>query len=105
MVINERSVGDVAILEIHGRMTMHEGDEKFKEAIDRLVNGGKKKILVNYEACFYVDSTALADLIRGYTLTNKSGGDLKLLRLSKRVRDLLSATKLLRVFEVFGIKH
>ena len=40
-------------------------------------------------------------MVSGFTTVTNNGGQLKLLGLSKRVKDLLQITKLYTVFEVF----
>jgi anti-sigma B factor antagonist len=46
-----------------------------------------------------VDSAGLGEIVQCYTTVTKNGGSLKLLAVTKRIKDLLSITKLLTVFE------
>jgi anti-sigma B factor antagonist len=101
MQIAERSVGDIMILDIKGRITLGEGDELLKDKVNSLVNQGKKKIVLNLADVPYVDSAGLGEIVRTYTTVSRQGGSLKLLNLTKRITDLLSITKLLTVFETF----
>ena len=39
--------------------------------------------------------------MQSYATVNKNGGSLKLLNVTKRIKDLLSITKLLTVFETY----
>ena len=101
MVIEERVVGDVTILDLKGKMTLGEGDELLKDKINSLVNQGHKKLLLNLEGVPYIDSAGLGEVVRAYTTVSRQGGKLKLLNLTKRIEDLLTITKLITVFEVF----
>jgi anti-sigma B factor antagonist len=101
MQISERSVGDVAILDVKGRITLGDGDELLKDKVNSLVNTGKKKIILNLAEVPYVDSAGLGEIVRTYTTVSRQGGSLKLLNLTKRISDLLAITKLLTVFETF----
>jgi anti-sigma B factor antagonist len=101
MQIDERTVGDVVVLDLKGKVTLGEGDELLKDKVNSLVNQGKKKIVLNLEAVPYVDSAGLGEIVRTYTTVSRQGGSLKLLGLTKRITDLLSITKLLTVFETF----
>jgi anti-sigma B factor antagonist len=101
MQIAERSVGDVVVLDVKGRITLGEGDEVLKDKVNTLVNQGKKKIILNLADVPYVDSAGLGEIVRTYTTVSRQGGSLKLLNLTKRISDLLSITKLLTVFETF----
>jgi anti-sigma B factor antagonist len=101
MEIVERTVSDVTVLDLKGKMTLGEGDEMLKDKINSLLASGKKKLLLNLEAVPYIDSAGLGEVVRTYTTVSRQGGSLKLLNLTKRIEDLLSITKLLTVFDTF----
>ena len=101
MVIEERVIGDVTILDLKGKMTLGEGDELLKDKINSLIHQGQKKLLLNLEGVPYIDSAGLGEIVRTYTTVSRQGGHLKLLNLTKRITDLLSITKLLTVFETY----
>ena len=101
MQIEERTVGDVLVLDLKGKITLGEGDELLKDKVNSLVNQGQKKIILNLAEVPYIDSAGLGEIVRTYTTVSRQGGNLKLLNLTKRITDLLSITKLLTVFETF----
>jgi anti-sigma B factor antagonist len=101
MKIVERQVGDVVILDLHGKILIGEGDDALREAVSKLAGSGKTKILLNLADVPYVDSAGLGEIVRTYTTVSRSGGKLKLLNLTKKIQDLLSITKLLTVFETY----
>jgi anti-sigma B factor antagonist len=101
MKIVERQVGDVVILDLHGKILIGEGDDALREAVTRLSDSGKTKILLNLADVPYVDSAGLGEIVRTYTTVSRKGGKLKLLNLTKKIQDLLSITKLLTVFETY----
>jgi len=101
MEIAERTVTDVTVLDLKGKMTLGEGDELLKDKINSLLASGKKKLVLNLEGVPYIDSAGLGEIVRTYTTVSRQGGSLKLLNLTKRIEDLLSITKLLTVFETF----
>jgi anti-sigma B factor antagonist len=101
MQIEERTVSDVMILDLKGKITLGGGDEILKDKVNSLVNQGHKKILLNFADVPYVDSAGLGEIVRTYTTVSRQGGSMKLLNLTKRITDLLSITKLLTVFETF----
>jgi anti-sigma B factor antagonist len=101
MQIEERSVGDVTVLDLKGKMTLGEGDELLKDKINSLIHQGQRKLLLNLEGVPYIDSAGLGEIVRTYTTVSRQGGSLKLVNLTKRITDLLSITKLLTVFETF----
>lgn len=101
MQIDERTVGEVTILDLKGKITLNEGDEVLKDKINSLIMQGKKKILLNLADVPYIDSAGLGEIVRTYTTVSRQGGQLKLVNLTKRITDLLMITKLLTVFETF----
>jgi anti-sigma B factor antagonist len=105
MQIEERSVGDVVVLDLKGKITLGEGDELLKDKVNSLVNQGHKKIVLNLADVPYIDSAGLGEVVRTYTTVSRQGGSLKLLNLTKRITDLLSITKLLTVFETFDSEN
>ncbi len=96
-----RQVGDVTVIDAAGRITLGEGSSSFRDTIKDLVTKGDKKILLNLGEVSYIDSSGIGELVSGFTTVSNSGGKLKLLSLTKRVKDLLQITKLYTVFEVF----
>jgi len=105
MQIDERTVGDVVVLDLKGKITLGEGDELLKDKVNSLVNQGHKKIVLNLADVPYIDSAGLGEVVRTYTTVSRQGGSLKLLNLTKRITDLLSITKLLTVFETFDSEN
>jgi anti-sigma B factor antagonist len=101
MQIEQRSVADVVLLDLKGKITLGEGDELLKDKVNSLLNQGQRKIVLNLAEVPYIDSAGLGEIVRTYTTVSRQGGSLKLLNLTKRITDLLSITKLLTVFETF----
>lgn len=96
-----RQVGDVTVIDATGRITLGEGASTFRDTVRDLAGKGNKKILLNLSDVTYIDSSGIGELVSGFTTVTNHGGVLKLLGLSKRVKDLLQITKLYTVFEVF----
>lgn len=101
MEIQERTVQDVVVLDLTGKLTIGEGDELLKERISNLVQQGHRRLLLNLEDVPYVDSAGLGEIVRAYTTVSRQGGKLKLVNLTKRITDLLAITKLLTVFDTY----
>ena len=101
MQIDERTIGDVVVLDIRGRVMLGEGDELLKDKINSLLQQDKKQLLLNLENVPYIDSAGLGEIVRTYTTVSRQGGKLKLLNLTKRIQDLLAITKLLTVFDTY----
>ena len=98
--LTNRQVGDVTVVDAVGRITLGEGASTFRDSIRDLAAGGHKKILLNLAEVSYIDSSGIGELVSGFTTVANQGGSVKLLKLTKRVQDLLQITKLYTVFEV-----
>ena len=99
--LTTRQVGDVTVIDANGRITLGEGSSTFRDTIKDLTARGNKKLLLNLGEVSYIDSSGIGEMVSGFTSVTNQGGELKLLHLNKRVKDLLQITKLYTVFEVF----
>jgi len=102
MQIDQKMSGDVTVVHISGDITLNAGgDVLLKDKIQSLLQQGAKKIVLDLGGVAYVDSAGLGQLVQVYATTSHLGGSLKLLNLTKRLRDLLVLTKLLTVFDAY----
>ncbi len=99
--ISERQIGDITIFDLNGDLIFGQGNVALRSAIRRVLNEGKKKILLNFSGVGYVDSSGIGELITSFTAVNREDGQLKLLNLTERIKYLLEITKLLTVFDTF----
>ena len=101
MKSSTRQVDGVTIIDLSGRITLGEGSVILRDTVRDLLSKGNKKIILNLGDVSYIDSSGIGELVSGFTTVTNQGGILKLLGLTKRVKDLLQITKLYTVFEVF----
>jgi anti-sigma B factor antagonist len=99
--INIRQVGDVSVVDIVGRITLGDGAATLRDTLRTMSGDGHNKILLNLADVTVVDSSGLGVLVGGFASITSHGGQIKLLNLNTRVKDLLLITKLFTVFEVF----
>ena len=95
-------VGDVFVLHLQGPITFGDGTQKFRKLIHDTLDSGRKKILLNMAEVYYIDSSGLGELVAAHTTAAQQGGMLKLMKLTKKVQDVVQLTKVHRVFEVFS---
>src|SRR5204863_9659744 len=100
MKISNRQVDGVSIVDCSGRITLGEGSVILRDQVKDLLSKGQKKILLNLGEVNYIDSSGIGELVSAYTTVRNQGGELKLLKLTKKVHDLLQITKLYTVFDV-----
>ncbi|HEX4155165.1 MAG TPA: STAS domain-containing protein [Acidobacteriaceae bacterium] len=100
MNVQLRHVEGVTVLDLSGKITLGEGSVALRDAIRNALAAGSRKILLNLGEVNYIDSAGLGELVAAYTSVKNAGGELKLLNLSRKVKDLLVITKLLTVFDI-----
>jgi anti-sigma B factor antagonist len=98
--VSTRQVDGVSIVDCSGRITLGEGSVVLRDTVKDLLSKGQKKILLNLGDVNYIDSSGIGELVSAYTTVKNQGGELKLLKLTKKVHDLLQITKLYTVFDV-----
>ena len=95
-----RVVGGIAIVDISGQLRLGEGTGKLREVVQQLVRDGYHNILLNLGGVIHIDSSGIGELMSNYTTLRNQGGELKLMNLSKNVRNLLHVTRLYTIFDV-----
>ncbi len=71
-----------------------------KKYFDKVAGKKLPKVLLNFSAVNYVDSSGLATLVEVYKKVKAYGGALKLSELSEKVFGLFEITKLNKLFDI-----
>ena len=100
MQIETRLHHNVVIIEPKERMTV-DTEAQFTEVVRTLLQAGPRRLVLNLSDVPYIDSIGLAAIVQAYTSTRRHGGDLKLLHVRGRNRQVLTITRLLTVFEAY----
>jgi anti-sigma B factor antagonist len=99
--ITERQVGKVSILDLDGDIRIGGSRIALRDAIRSLITQGQTQVLVNLANVEHIDSSGVGELVSSFVTLTNGGGKIKLLNLTKRVREVMTITKLLTVFDVF----
>ena len=99
--ISTRQLDGVTILDLSGRITLGEGSVQLRDAIRDLIGKGEKSILLSLGDVSYIDSSGLGELVSAFTTAKNQNADVKLLNLTKKVKDVLQVTKLYTVFDIY----
>ena len=97
-----RDAGKVTVVDLSGRITLGDGSALLRKTIRGLLDDQRTLILLDLADVDYIDSSGIGELVSGFTAVKGRNGDLKLLNLTKKVKDLLQITKLFTVFDVFS---
>jgi anti-sigma B factor antagonist len=95
-----RHTPQASLIDLRGRLTFFEVGI-LRENVIRLLAEGHKHIVLNLSALQYLDSSGIGELARIYVMVLKSGGELKVVGLSRNVEDVLKVTHLYQVFPEF----
>ncbi|HVE71008.1 MAG TPA: STAS domain-containing protein [Thermoanaerobaculia bacterium] len=101
MKATTRTVDNVEIISLQGKITIGAGDTQLREVITNSVNAGKTNILLDLSGVTTIDSSGIGELVGSYTTVTNRGGKLKLLHLPAKLNELLHVTQLITVFEVY----
>jgi anti-sigma B factor antagonist len=101
MKFTTRQVDGVTVLDLSGKIMLGEGSVTIRDAVRDVLATGKNKILLNLGDVNYIDSSGIGELVSALTAVKNAGGELKLLQLTKKVKDLLQITKLYTVFDIY----
>ena len=104
MTVAERTIGDITILDVEGRMTAENVERPLVAAVRRLLQEGRTNLLVNLERVRGIDTTGLTELVEAYTTSQRQRAHLKFEYVPRHVYELLRVTHLLQVLETFEVE-
>jgi anti-sigma B factor antagonist len=100
--IEPRDREGITILELKGRITMGDEVTSFRQKVRALAQTPDSKVILNMQQVDYIDSTGLGAIVMGSSAVRGAGGTIKLVNLNRRNVELLVATKLATIFEIFN---
>jgi anti-sigma B factor antagonist len=101
MKLEEKVVGDVAVVTVTGDIVLGQASAGLGDKVRSLIQQGRKKLVFDLSGVPYMDSSGLGELVHAYATVKNKGGELKLVGLTKRIFSLLTITKLVTVFETY----
>jgi anti-sigma B factor antagonist len=102
MQIDERMNGDVTVMKVTGDITLNQGgDVLLKDKVQSLLQQGRKKLVLDLGNVSYVDSAGLGQLVQIHATAKSNGGSLRLVNVTKRLKELLVVTKLVTIFDSY----
>lgn len=102
VTIQARDEDGVTVLEVIGRMVLREGERPLHHAAGEQLSKGNKRLLVDLSGVDAMDSLGISDLIGAYTWVQRSGGELKILRPSRKIQVLMETAALHQLFDIFS---
>ena len=97
-----RRVGDVAIIDLSGRLIKVDSPGRIRDTVASAVESGARNILLNLAKVTLMDSAAgIGELVISYARALHQGARLKLVNLNKHIFRVLQITRLNTIFEVY----
>ncbi len=87
------------VLELKGNVMGGPEAAEFNELVHKLLDEGKKNIVVDLSDVKFMNSSGIGMLITAYTTMKNGGGQLKLANATDKINSLLVITKLITIFD------
>jgi anti-sigma B factor antagonist len=97
-----RQAQDVLVLELTGKILGGPESEGLRREMDRILQAGTSKLLVNLSGVPWMNSAGLGILLSGYSRLRDQKGRMGFCGVQERVREILETTKLVTVLEIFA---
>jgi anti-sigma B factor antagonist len=105
MLMTERDVGSVTILDLAGTIMIEADATRLKDGINSLIVQERTSVILNLAEVSYMDSVGLGQLAASHEVLKNAGGSLKLMNVSRRNHNLLSITGLATIFQAFDTEE
>jgi anti-sigma B factor antagonist len=100
--ITTRELDRIIVVDLAGRLTLSDSRTQLRDLIHVFSGNGHKKFLLNLAGVDFMDSDGMGELVRCYSTIRQRGGEMKLVHVNERVRNLLQITRLNTLFEIYS---
>jgi anti-anti-sigma factor len=99
--VSVREAGGIHFIEVHGRLTIGEPSEMLNDFVQKLMQQGAQKLIVNLNDIPQIDSSGISVLVKLSISLARQGGALHLVSGQGRVRDALTVTRLVEAIPTY----
>jgi anti-sigma B factor antagonist len=99
--VSTRESGGIHFVAVHGRLTIGEPSEQLSDFVQKMMQQGARKIIVNLNDIPQIDSSGISVLVKLSISLARQGGALHLVSGEGRVRDALTVTRLVEAIPTF----
>ncbi len=90
----------VEVIEVKGKIMGGDDFAPLDDKLFSLIGRGKTKAILDLSKCDWINSTGLGRLIHHSTSFKEANGELKLARLTEKIDNIITITRLSEVFDV-----
>ncbi len=101
MEISVKTANEVKVLAFEGSLDTQTSPDA-QTQLTQLIDGGDKKILVNFEKLHYISSSGLRVLLAAAKQLKTADGELRICSLNEVVKEIFDISSFTTIFKVFG---
>ena len=101
MGVKERMVEGIAVIEVKGNLMGGKETDECHGKVKDLIEGGKKKVVIDLSNVKWMNSKGLGMLMACYTSCQNSDANLKIAGATDKVNSLFMMTKLMTIFDTY----
>ena len=101
MEISVNEADGIHLLKVRGRLTIGEPSDQLNAALQSVVQGGGRKVVIDLNGVPQIDSSGISSLVRISIQLAREGGAVHLVCGAGRVRDALTVTRLIEAIPTF----
>ena len=98
-------LGTIASLDMRGKFIKGQGGFQLQMLVDKVLQAGTSKILLNLTEVPIIDSMGIGEIVRAFKRVQEAGGTLKVVGVTDRVYGALKITQLLDLIESFDTEE
>jgi len=98
--IEGKKADDAYILSLKGRLDAYSSNE-LEKIINKLIDKGTTKIVVNFEEVVYISSSGLRVMLASLKRLKRVGGEIKLAALKPYVQEVFDISGFTQLFEIY----
>jgi anti-sigma B factor antagonist len=94
---------DSIVVAVAGALSLEGGDSlEFMKLVERQLQAGYRKIVVDLSNCDYCDSSGIAALVSAFTKSANVGGKIAIANPQQRLRELFAITNLETILQPYN---
>jgi anti-sigma B factor antagonist len=106
MKFSTKELNEITVIKFDGSMLGGPEASELNSTLHKLIEGKKKKIVVDLSDVVLMNSSGLGMMIGGVTTMRNAGGELKIAAATDKVLNLFKITKINSVIELHdSVKH
>ena len=104
MDISEKTIGDVNVISLSGRLDAYSANEVEKK-LDSLIDAAQVRLVISLEKLEYISSSGLRVFLAALKKTKKQQGDIRLACLKPYIKEVFDIAGFTQLFNMFDTEE